>query len=273
MKLHQQEVIWFFDQAAAQRPFLPNPHTLSGWGKYQKYQMAVELLQQTEGEWALDLGCNIGHIPYLYHHQLAANPNGQNWLIAGIDPSLSSLQRALSQQNPLAFFAAASGITLPFADNSFQVVLCVEVLEHILDQTRCLHEIYRVLQPGGTLFLTSPNPHCLPSLASYRLQRLFKRLVGRPEADKDQFLSRSQLRNYLTQAGFINFDLSNSYWLPRPFMTWRGWVLFPPMPAQWGLGYQKWWIKQLGKRGEKLPLWWRDKLCHSFVLSIQKDTV
>lgn len=38
---------------------------------------------------------------------------------------------------------------LPFAENSFDVILCNHVLEHIPDDTRAMQELYRVLRPGG----------------------------------------------------------------------------------------------------------------------------
>lgn len=38
---------------------------------------------------------------------------------------------------------------LPFADNSFDVILCNHVLEHITDDTKAMQELYRVLKPGG----------------------------------------------------------------------------------------------------------------------------
>ncbi|GLU42487.1 SAM-dependent methyltransferase [Muricauda sp. NBRC 101325] len=38
---------------------------------------------------------------------------------------------------------------LPFADNSFDVILCNHVLEHIPDDTKAMQELYRVLKPGG----------------------------------------------------------------------------------------------------------------------------
>ena len=48
------------------------------------------------------------------------------------------------------------GKVLPFADNSFDAVLCTEVLEHIPDPVEPLREIHRVLKPGGLLMLTLP---------------------------------------------------------------------------------------------------------------------
>jgi SAM-dependent methyltransferase len=38
---------------------------------------------------------------------------------------------------------------LPFQDNSFDVILCNHVLEHIPDDTKAMTELYRVMKPGG----------------------------------------------------------------------------------------------------------------------------
>ena len=48
------------------------------------------------------------------------------------------------------------GNTLPFADASFDHVLCTEVLEHVPEPRRFLVELHRVLRRGGSLVLTVP---------------------------------------------------------------------------------------------------------------------
>ncbi len=54
---------------------------------------------------------------------------------------------------------------LPFAENSFDAVLCTEVLEHLPAPQDCLREVARVLRPGGHALVTCPwlwGPHEVP---------------------------------------------------------------------------------------------------------------
>ncbi|WP_128760706.1 class I SAM-dependent methyltransferase [Leeuwenhoekiella aestuarii] len=46
---------------------------------------------------------------------------------------------------------------LPFDDNTYGVILCNHVLEHIPDDTRAMQELYRVLKPGGMAILQIPQ--------------------------------------------------------------------------------------------------------------------
>ncbi len=50
---------------------------------------------------------------------------------------------------------------MPFEDASFDVVICREVIEHVLDDRALLREIQRVLIHGGFLHLTTPNAYNL----------------------------------------------------------------------------------------------------------------
>jgi glycosyltransferase involved in cell wall biosynthesis/SAM-dependent methyltransferase len=55
----------------------------------------------------------------------------------------------------------------PYPDHHFQTVLCCEVLEHLQrDPMHMMTEIHRILQPGGTLVLTTPNNSSLRSVAA-----------------------------------------------------------------------------------------------------------
>ncbi|HWQ99453.1 MAG TPA: class I SAM-dependent methyltransferase [Candidatus Methylomirabilis sp.] len=45
---------------------------------------------------------------------------------------------------------------LPFRNNSVDAVMCIQVLEHVPDPERIIAEIYRVLRPGGAMYLATP---------------------------------------------------------------------------------------------------------------------
>ncbi len=71
---------------------------------------------------------------------------------------------------------------LPFRDGTADTVLCTEVLEHCPDPETVLREIYRVLQPGGLLLLTTPmcwnlhyEPHDYFRFTRYGLALLAER--------------------------------------------------------------------------------------------------
>lgn len=116
-------------------------------------------LSLTAGMRILDVGCGEGR------HTLSA------WLRApvhavGVDLSSEDLATARSRQaefQPAAepgrslSFIEASALDLPFADASFDVVICSEVLEHIFDHRGVIDEIGRVLRPGGTLVASVPR--------------------------------------------------------------------------------------------------------------------
>lgn len=61
----------------------------------------------------------------------------------------------------------ADGRQLPFKDESFDVVLCLDVLEHILADFRLIREFVRVLECGGKLLATAPAHRWLWSSRDY----------------------------------------------------------------------------------------------------------
>lgn len=46
---------------------------------------------------------------------------------------------------------------LPFSEESYDFILCNHVLEHIPDDTKAMHELFRILKPGGTAILQIPQ--------------------------------------------------------------------------------------------------------------------
>ena len=72
----------------------------------------------------------------------------------GVDPLADEYRRLFPAWQGLARTVAAFGEKLPFADSSFAVVLCDNVVDHAEDPRRIVEEIARVLVPGGLLYFT-----------------------------------------------------------------------------------------------------------------------
>jgi 2-polyprenyl-3-methyl-5-hydroxy-6-metoxy-1,4-benzoquinol methylase len=92
--------------------------------------------------------------------------------------------------------------SLPFLDNSFNVVTLMAVLEHLEKPDAILREIHRVLQNDGILIGTVPSKASKPVLEflSYKLN------IVNPEEIRDhkQYFDKKSLMEILTKAGFIN---------------------------------------------------------------------
>ena len=85
---------------------------------------------------------------------------------AGFEPSLladvwSGQRIAVDVVPGPGLDLVADGHTLPFRDKCLDVILLMEVLEHVPDPLRLLRECFRVLRPGGHLCLTVPQYHTI----------------------------------------------------------------------------------------------------------------
>jgi SAM-dependent methyltransferase len=84
----------------------------------------------------------------------------------GVDPLAHSYASLFPAWQRKAATVAAAGEALPFADHSFDVVLCDNVVDHAESPQRIVSEILRVLAPSGLLYFTVNVHHPIYSLAS-----------------------------------------------------------------------------------------------------------
>lgn len=100
----------------------------------------------TPGAKLLDIGCGNGSFLHI-----ARQLGWQTW---GCDKDESALKIA-SQSGAKVFKVALPNIDLP--DNLFDIITLSHVIEHVHDPALTLREIHRLLKPGGSLWLATPN--------------------------------------------------------------------------------------------------------------------
>jgi len=109
---------------------------------------------------SLDIGCGGGII--------AEDLAEFSATVTGIDISYASLETARkhAKQNGLDIdYIESSAENLPFEDNSFELVTCCDVLEHVDDIAKVISEIKRVLKPGGIFVYDTVNRTLMSYLA------------------------------------------------------------------------------------------------------------
>jgi SAM-dependent methyltransferase len=164
------------------------------------YALVLELLERNgvaDGGRALEVGCGLGGFSQRLE-QLLVEHGGH---VVGADFSVSALGAARHHAGALGSsvrFVAADARRLPFADRSFDLVVCAETLEHTFAVARCVRELHRVTTPGGFVAVTVPNATMAFPLGL---------LAHAMRADQPQVLvTASRLRRHVKEAGFDVVD-------------------------------------------------------------------
>ncbi|MFP6668220.1 MAG: methyltransferase domain-containing protein [Pirellulales bacterium] len=88
---------------------------------------------------------------------------------AGFDVTAVDVDRDNFKLATIPFVAADLGRQWPFDDNQFDVVLSVEVLEHVENHYHFLRECCRICKPSGHIIISTPNCHSIESRINYML--------------------------------------------------------------------------------------------------------
>jgi len=164
----------------------------------------------------LDLGCGEGR------HIFGLMEKFPDLKCIGLDPHIESLEKAFeglkfleSISNSKTNFLSGSAYSLPFSDDSFDLVVCSEVLEHLHDYKDAIKEINRVLKPGGQ-FLASvpaefPEKICWLLSEAYQNQpgghlRIFK---------KNKLIKEVAEHNFSFESSQRFHSIHSAYWWLR----------------------------------------------------------
>lgn len=178
--------------------------------RYDK--MINELFQQCgdlNGKKILEVGS--GYSVMLTHARLNYGLD-----VYGVEPPEKDFEgryeiaQAVLKDNGLESERVTSGVgeNIPFKDGSFDVVFSFQVFEHVQDPLKVLRESWRVLKPGGILYINAPNYNTffeghynvfwIPNIPKW-LGRVYLRLLGRDPVyiNHINFLTERSLRKWL----------------------------------------------------------------------------
>ena len=170
---------------------------------WQRARHRITCLWARSAERTLDIGCGSSVIIQSLNNAI------------GMDVSMGKLRFVSRKGIPVAH---ASAFALPFKDGAFDCVISSQVIEHIAYEEVLFTEMWRVLSPGGTLIIGTPD-------YSTRGWRIIEPIYGNliPGGYRDEHIThytRESLSRILTQQGFEELD--SDYVLGSELiMRWR----------------------------------------------------
>lgn len=125
------------------------------WSRYFRisYATATSMISKNVSR-ALDVGCGTGELSFSILDKVNS--------MVGIDlaPKMIDIANSKKKWHSISDerlkFVVASVDRLPFEDDYFDVVFCLNSFHHYPDQKKALREMYRVLKKGGTMVLLDP---------------------------------------------------------------------------------------------------------------------
>jgi ubiquinone/menaquinone biosynthesis C-methylase UbiE len=164
----------------------------------QRARLILEMLDGVTSSNALEVGCGTGAITSKYR------PLVSKLLVTDISEKLAT--KTASKNNCEG--EGADATKLPYEDQSFDLVVSSECVEHSPNPALAVSEMCRVLAPGGWLIFTTPNKLWYPVV------KLSQFLKLRKFQGNEIFLSRREARKVLEEAGLVISQHRGCHLLP-----------------------------------------------------------
>lgn len=147
----------------------------------------------------LEIGCGRGGFS-----NYIANTYSKVKKIFSSDFSIEALRIAnekFGSHNGLIQWQQEDIMSLSYQNDSFDIVISCETIEHVPNTHKAIHELYRVLKPGGTLLLTCPN-----YFNPFGVWCLYRWMIGKPFTEGGQpyvnYLQMPIVYYLIRKAGF-----------------------------------------------------------------------
>jgi len=180
----------------------------------------LERLEIEPGATLLDAGCGEGR------HCFGALERGAR--VVGLDLDHDSLRlanRALGRRaaelGTMGGMLQGNTFALPFRDDSFDRVICAEVMEHVHDYAAAARELARVTRPGGRIAVTIPT-----ATSEHLYLRLGDDYFESPGGHIRIFKPR-QLAAALDEAGLFTWGVGFAHGLHTPYWVLRSIMRLP----------------------------------------------
>lgn len=176
------------------------------------------------GKRVLDLGCAGGFMA-----EALASKGAR---VTGIDPAAEAIAAARAHADKAGHeirYDTGVGEDLPYEDESFDAVVCVDVLEHVTDLDRVIGEVVRVLEPGGRFLYDTINRNPLSRFATITVAEDILRLLPKGTHDPEMFIRPGELAEIMERAGLL---LGPTTGLGPRGINRRGDLIFGPLPLR-----------------------------------------
>jgi 2-polyprenyl-6-hydroxyphenyl methylase/3-demethylubiquinone-9 3-methyltransferase len=167
---------------------------------------------------ALDVGCGGG----LLTEELAS----MGFTVTGIDPSARSLEIARAHAAQLSLpidYRQGYGHDIPFENESFEVVFCCDVLEHVTDWDGVIRDISRVLQRGGVFMYDTINRTFASKLRSILIAQKWKWTRYAPPDTHvwEMFITPDEMAESFARHGLVQKDITGTAAKGNPIQALR----------------------------------------------------
>lgn len=186
----------------------------------------LDRLDVRPGQRVLDAGCGEGR------HCFGSLARGAN--VVGLDLDLDSLRapsknlrRQGAEADRMGAMLQGDAFRLPFADSSFDRIICSEVMEHVHDYRGAIRELARVARPGARIAVTIPT-----ATSEHLYLRLGDEYFESPGGHIRIFRPR-QLAEGLAAAGFDTLGCGFAHGFHTPYWVLRSVMHLPNADASW----------------------------------------
>jgi ubiquinone/menaquinone biosynthesis C-methylase UbiE len=157
--------------------------------QWERGQALLNLARQQKAASILEVGSGTGYWLNLLGQLTPA--------VYGMDYSMGMLKQSQANPAPLKL-TRATALQLPYRDQSFDLLYCVDAIHHFVDHQAFIREAFRVLKPGSVLAVIGHDPH-EPNASNWYIYNYFD---GVYDTDIRRYPAGTSVMKWMNDIGF-----------------------------------------------------------------------